>query len=33
MDELTALTILANTLETCLHTDLAASESLRLLIF
>jgi hypothetical protein len=26
MDELTALTILANTLETCLNTDLAASE-------
>jgi hypothetical protein len=26
MDEITALTILANTLETCLNTDLAAAE-------
>jgi hypothetical protein len=26
MDELTALTILANTIETCLNKDLAASE-------
>ena len=26
MDELTALTILANTIETCLNNDLAASE-------
>jgi hypothetical protein len=26
MDEITALTILANTLETCLNTNLAASE-------
>ena len=34
MDELTALTILANTIETCLNDkDLAALRSLRLLTF
>ena len=33
MDELTALAILANTLETCLNTDLAASEVFAALSF
>jgi hypothetical protein len=33
MDELTALTILANTIETCLNKDLVALRSLRLLTF
>jgi hypothetical protein len=33
MDELTALAILANTLETCLNTDLGASEAFAALSF